>query len=58
MTQERMYRGNIFNIYEELDYYIVVVNDETYMLNSYVDVNEFIMCYNSDIEEEEFNGIH
>ena len=42
----RKYKDNEFHVYEELDYFIVVVNGETYILNSYVDVNEFIMNYN------------
>lgn len=42
----RKYKDNEFKVYEECDYFIVVVNDETYMLNSYVDVDDFIMNYN------------
>ena len=44
--ERRLYKDNEFHVYEELDYFVVVVNDETYLLNSYVDVNEFIMNYN------------
>jgi hypothetical protein len=42
----RKYKNNEFKVYEELDYFLVVVNEETYMLNSYIDVEEFIMNYN------------
>lgn len=42
----RKYKDNEFRVYEELDYFLVVVNEETYMLNSYVDVEDFIMNYN------------
>lgn len=42
------YKGNVFTIYEELDYFILVVNDETYLLNSMADVREFIQYYDCD----------
>ena len=40
------YNGNSFSVFEELDYFIVVVNDETYLLDSMADVREFIQYYN------------
>lgn len=42
------YNGNSFSIFEELDYFIVVVNDETYLLDSMADVREFIQYYTPD----------
>lgn len=42
------YKGNKFQIYEEIDYFIVVVDNKSYMLNSYADVNEFIQYYNME----------
>ena len=42
------YNGNSFSVFEELDYFIVVVNDETYLLNSMADVREFIQYYIPD----------
>lgn len=42
------YNGNSFSVFEELDYFIVVVNDETYLLNSMADVKEFIQYYIPD----------
>ena len=42
------YNGNSFSVFEELDYFIVVVNDETYLLDSMADVREFIQYYTSD----------
>ena len=43
----RKYKDNEFKVYEEADYFMVVVNnDKMYMLNSYIDVEEFIMNYN------------
>ena len=42
------YNGNVFTVYEELDYFILVVNDETYLLDSMADVKEFIQYYISD----------
>ena len=42
------YNGNSFSVFEELDYFIVVVNDETYLLNSMADVKEFIQYYTPD----------
>ena len=38
--------GTSFTVYEELDYFIVVVDDETYMVNTVADVQEFIQYYN------------
>lgn len=40
------YRGVTFAVYEELDYFVVVVDDESYMLDSVADVREFIQYYN------------
>ena len=42
------YNGNSFSVFEDLDYFIVVVNDETYLLDSMADVREFIQYYTSD----------
>ena len=42
------YNGHSFSVFEELDYFIVVVNDETYLLNSMADVKEFIQYYTPD----------
>ena len=39
------YKGNVFTVWEELDYFILVVNDETYLLDSMADVREFIQYY-------------
>ena len=48
------YRNNTFSVFEELDYFIVVVNDETYILDSMADVKEFIQYYNSDDTTSDF----
>ena len=42
------YKGNVFIVWEELDYFILVVNDETYLLDSMADVREFIQYYTPD----------
>ena len=39
------YKGNTFTVWEELDYFILVVNDETYLLDSMADIREFIQYY-------------
>ena len=39
------YNGHSFSVFEDLDYFIVVVNDETYLLDSMADVREFIQYY-------------
>ena len=40
------YKENTFTVWEEENNFIVVVDDEHYILNSIADVTEFIRYYN------------
>ena len=42
------YKNNTFTVWEELDYFLLVVNDETYILDSMADIREFIQYYGID----------
>ena len=42
MFETYSYKETAFTVYEELDYFILVVNDETYLLDSMADIREFI----------------
>lgn len=61
MIEVREYRGNLFYVDERDDYFIVMLPDGTsILLNSYVDVDEFIMDYRGECCDEdpwlEFKG--
>ena len=52
MFETYNYKETTFTVYEELDYFILVVNDETYLLDSIADVREFIQYYFDEINDK------